>query len=77
MYIFDHFSMTWREISSDIGGNPPLAKAYFKIEVANGKIYLFGGGNDAGIAIRPAKNRTFFVLLFFLFRISIRNIRCS
>ena len=59
--------MTWSEISSNVGGKPPLAKAYFNMVAEDGKLYLFGGGNDAGIASKNAAhimphNRSFFVL---------------
>ncbi len=49
LFIFDFPSMAWSDISGLVSGVKPAEKFSCGLIVQDGKLYIYGGANDAGI----------------------------
>ena len=50
LLIFDYPSMAWSDISGVVSGVKPAEKYSCRLIVQDGKLYIHGGANDAGIS---------------------------
>jgi hypothetical protein len=49
LFEFDFPSSTWSDISDFVTGTKPVEKFSCRLIFEGGKLYVFGGANDAGI----------------------------
>lgn len=67
LFVFDHPSLAWTDISDSVIGSKPIKKCGCGLIFQDGKLYIYGGGNDGGIHLRVRpwnKMTSSFTLIF-------------
>jgi hypothetical protein len=52
LFVFDFASKKWSDITGVVNGEKSVEKFSCRLIFENGKLYAFGGANDAGILMK-------------------------